>query len=44
MLEKSYVCVEEVGYSVVSGREIGSEIKWKNEKELTKELEQQNQK
>lgn len=45
MLEKSYVYVEEVGDFVTSRLTgIGSEIKWKDEKELTREFEQQNQK
>ena len=41
MLEKTYVYREEVGYSgdFVYDRAIGSDIKWKEEKDLTKEFE-----
>jgi nucleosome assembly protein 1-like 1 len=41
VLEKTYVYQEEVGYSgdFVYDRAIGSEIKWKEEKDLTKEFE-----
>ena len=41
MLEKTYVYREEVGYSgdFVYDRAIGTEIKWKDEKDLTKEFE-----
>ncbi|KAH9053111.1 NAP-domain-containing protein [Lactarius vividus] len=40
-LEKTYVYREEVGYSgdFVYDRAIGTEIKWKDEKDLTKEFE-----
>jgi nucleosome assembly protein 1-like 1 len=40
-LEKTYVYQEEVGYSgdFVYDRAIGTEIKWKEEKDLTKEFE-----
>ena len=41
VLEKVYVYREEVGYSgdFVYDRAIGTEIKWKDEKDLTKEFE-----
>ncbi|KAF8502612.1 NAP-domain-containing protein [Russula emetica] len=41
VLEKTYVYREEVGYSgdFVYDRAIGTEIKWKDEKDLTKEFE-----
>lgn len=41
VLEKTYVYQEEVGYSgdFVYDRAIGTEIKWKEEKDLTKEFE-----
>ena len=41
MLEKTYVYREEVGYlgDFVYDRAIGTEIKWKDEKDLTKEFE-----
>lgn len=41
ILEKTYVYQEEVGYSgdFVYDRAIGTEIKWKEEKDLTKEFE-----
>ncbi|KAF8266399.1 hypothetical protein EI94DRAFT_1585649 [Lactarius quietus] len=41
VLEKTYVYREEVGYSgdFVYDRAIGTEIKWKEEKDLTKEFE-----
>jgi nucleosome assembly protein 1-like 1 len=41
LLEKTYVYREEVGYTgdFVYDRAIGTEIKWKDEKDLTKEFE-----
>lgn len=41
LLEKTYLSQEEVGYSgdFVYDRAIGTEIKWKEEKDLTKEFE-----
>lgn len=41
ILEKTYVYQEEVGYSgdFVYDRAIGTEIKWKEDKDLTKEFE-----
>lgn len=41
VLEKTYVYREEVGYSgdFVYDRAIGADIKWKDEKDLTKEFE-----
>ena len=41
VLEKTYVYQEEVGYSgdFVYDRAIGCEIKWKEDKDLTKEFE-----
>jgi nucleosome assembly protein 1-like 1 len=41
LLEKTYVYQEEVGYSgdFVYDRAIGTEIRWKEEKDLTKEFE-----
>jgi nucleosome assembly protein 1-like 1 len=41
VLEKTYVYQEEVGYSgdFVYDRAIGTEIRWKDEKDLTKEFE-----
>lgn len=41
VLEKTYVYQEEVGYSgdFVYDRAIGTEIKWKDDKDLTKEFE-----
>jgi nucleosome assembly protein 1-like 1 len=41
ILEKTYVYREEVGYSgdFVYDRAIGTEIRWKDEKDLTKEFE-----
>jgi len=41
ILEKTYVYQEEVGYSgdFVYDRAIGTEIKWKEERDLTKEYE-----
>ena len=41
ILEKTYLYQEEVGYSgdFVYDRAIGTEIKWKDDKDLTKEFE-----
>lgn len=41
LLEKTYLYLEEVGYSgdFLYDRAIGTEIKWKEDKDLTKEIE-----
>ena len=41
MLDKTYLYQEEVGYAgdFVYDRAIGTEIKWKEDKDLTKEFE-----
>ena len=41
MLDKTYLYQEEVGYAgdFVSDRAIGTDIKWKEDKDLTKEFE-----